>query len=231
MRNDPYANAPRLPEGEPLDPRALVGASSAIELEIGPGRGGFVFERVELDPAARIIGLEIRRKWATIVDQRIAARGFASRARVFAEDARGALPRFVPHCCSVVYVNFPDPWWKKKHQKRLVLLDPVVEQVARVLVPGGELFIQTDVEHRAEEYAAVVERSGHYVAWNEPARAGLEGAGATAHHAGGEHARAELLPGSAARVAENPHGARSPREHRAIADGLPIFRLRYRTRS
>jgi len=30
------------------------------------------------------------------------------------------------------------------------------------------------------------------------------------------------------RVAENPYNARSPREHRAITDGLPVFRLRYR---
>jgi tRNA (guanine-N7-)-methyltransferase len=36
--------------------------------------------------------------------------------------------------------------------------------------------------------------------------------------------------GSEARVAENPFSARSPREHRAIADGLPIFRLHYRRR-
>jgi tRNA (guanine-N7-)-methyltransferase len=34
-------------------------------------------------------------------------------------------------------------------------------------------------------------------------------------------------PGSP-RVAENPYNARSPREHRAITDGLPVFRLRYR---
>ena len=29
-------------------------------------------------------------------------------------------------------------------------------------------------------------------------------------------------------LAENPYGARSPREHRAIADGIPIYRLRFR---
>jgi tRNA (guanine-N7-)-methyltransferase len=35
------------------------------------------------------------------------------------------------------------------------------------------------------------------------------------------------VPGSP-RLSENPYGARSPREHQAIADGLPVHRLRYR---
>jgi tRNA (guanine-N7-)-methyltransferase len=36
------------------------------------------------------------------------------------------------------------------------------------------------------------------------------------------------MPLHAGFVAENPYQARSPREHRAIADGLPIYRLHYR---
>src|SRR3954453_9632771 len=51
MKTNPYEHAPRLPEGEQIDPRLLVGAFAApIEIEIGPGRGGFVFERLAADP-------------------------------------------------------------------------------------------------------------------------------------------------------------------------------------
>jgi tRNA (guanine-N7-)-methyltransferase len=111
----PYADAPRLPEGSDLGPALLVGADSPIELEIGPGRGGFLFERLAADPGVRIVGLEIRRKWATLVDRRLAALGYGARARVFAEDAREALKRFAPSTVEVVFVHFPDPWWKKRH--------------------------------------------------------------------------------------------------------------------
>src|SRR5262245_2543089 len=155
-RPNPYADAPRLPDTGPVDPRALVGAGSrAIELEIGPGRGGFLFERLAEDPELRIVGLEIRRKWASIVDGRLADRGHGSRARVFAEDARYALARFVPESVTRVFVHFPDPWWKKRHHKRLVLGAPLLVEVARVLVPGGEVFVQTDVEERAAGYEAL----------------------------------------------------------------------------
>jgi tRNA (guanine-N7-)-methyltransferase len=197
----PYSDAPRLPEGKPLDPRTLLGTMSPVEVEIGPGRGGFIYERVAADPTVRIIGLEIRRKWATIVDRRLVALGHAPRARVFAEDARDALSRFVDQSVDKVFVHFPDPWWKKKHQKRLVISAPLLDELARVLVPGGDVFVQTDVEERAQRYEELF-----------AAHAGFEPC------AGGP------------RIAENPFVARSPRERRAETDGLPVFRLRYRNR-
>jgi tRNA (guanine-N7-)-methyltransferase len=201
MKTNPYAHAPRLPEGESTDPRLLVGAvADAIELEIGPGRGGFMFERLDADPSVRILGLEIRRKWATLVDERLRAKGLGERARVLAEDAKSALPRFPEGCARAVFVHFPDPWWKKRHHKRLVVTPELLAQVCRVLRSGGELFIQTDVSERAQAYAELLA------------------------------AEPRLHPIGAAPpfVEENPFGARSPREHRAIADGLPIYRLHFR---
>jgi tRNA (guanine-N7-)-methyltransferase len=199
MKTNPYEHAPRLPEGESVDPRLLVGAGAApIEIEIGPGRGGFVFERLAADPEVRMLGLEIRCKWATIVDDRLRERGLGERARVFAEDARSAFPRFPASCARAVFVHFPDPWWKKRHAKRLVIGADLLPEVCRVLEPGGALFIQTDVAERAQEYADLVA------------------------------AEPRLMPLHAGFVAENPYQARSPREHRAIADGLPIYRLHYR---
>jgi len=195
----PYADAPRLPEGPGLDPRPLLGATRPVELEIGPGRGGFILERVALEPDVRILGLEIRRKWATLVDQKLTTLGYGARARVFAEDARDTLPRFVNGSVGIAFLHFPDPWWKKRHQKRLVVSGALLSELERVLVPGGELFIQTDVEERADRYQSLID----------------------AHAA---FAPAQGQP----RVERNPFGAQSPRERRAVADGLPIVRLHYR---
>jgi tRNA (guanine-N7-)-methyltransferase len=201
MRIDPYAHAPRLPLDGTIDPCAIVGGGQIpVELEIGPGRGGFLFERVVAAPVA-LIGIEIRRKWATIVDERLRELGHGQRARVFAEDARGAIARFAEASFSAVYVHFPDPWWKKRHQKRLVVGYDFAKSLLRVLRPGGELFVQTDVEERAQSYHSLLES--------------VEG-----------FAPVE----SSAWVDENPYGARSSRERRAMADGLPIHRLRYHRR-
>ena len=144
-------------------------------------------------------------KWASVVDERLRAQALGARARVFNADAREALPRLGPDASvAVVYLHFPDPWWKKRHEKRLVMSPPLLDSISRLLADGGELFVQTDVEDRAGLYEAQI--SAHPL---------LEPAGDA--------------PGSP-HLAENPYGARSPREHRAIADGLPVHRLRYRRR-
>ncbi len=198
---NPYAHCPRLPVGDAIALDSLV-TGEHVELEIGCGRGGFVFERAVAVPNAAIVGLEVRRKWATIVDERLAKQGLGARCRVFAEDAKAAMPRLVPSGgVARVFMHFPDPWWKKRHEKRLVMGDVFLAEVSRLLVRGGELFVQTDVEDRAMAYAAQIESQGDFV----PA---------------GDLAGTPWLT-------ENPYEARSPREHRAIKDGLPVHRMRY----
>jgi tRNA (guanine-N7-)-methyltransferase len=201
----PYEDAPRLPEGERVEIRSLV-EGEWIELEIGPGRGWFLVERATVEPRAGLVGFEVRRKWATIVDGRLAKRGLGRRARVLAEDARYALPRIAPDASiRRVFVHFPDPWWKKRHHKRLVVRDDFLEQAARLLEDGGDLFVQTDVAERADAYESMVSLDPRF-----------EPRGDTA---------------ASARLTDNPYEARSPRERRAIADGLPVHRLRWqRTR-
>jgi tRNA (guanine-N7-)-methyltransferase len=185
-----------------VDVRTLA-SGEWVELEIGPGRGWFLVERAAAEPRAALVGLEIRRKWAAIVDARLAKRGLASRARVFAEDAAHALPRIGPDgSVRRVFLHFPDPWWKKKHRKRLVMQGAFLGEVARLLEPGGELFVQTDVEDRAVEYAHMVDLDLRFAPDGD-------------------------VTGSP-RIADHAYVARSPRERRAIADGLPVYRMRWR---
>lgn len=198
----PYEDAPRLTEQPRVDVRSLA-QGEWVELEVGPGRGWFLVERAEVEPRAALVGLEVRRKWAAVVDERLAARGLGARARVFAEDASLALPRLMPDgSLRRVFVHFPNPWWKKRHEKRLLVRDWFVDQVARLLEPDGELFVQTDVEERALSYETLVSLDARFVsAGDSPA---------------------------SPRIADNPYGARSPRERRAMKDGLPVHRMRWR---
>jgi tRNA (guanine-N7-)-methyltransferase len=200
----PYDDVERLPATDRVDLRSLV-LGARLELEIGPGRGWFLVERAQVEPRAGLVGVEIRRKWAAIVNARLAARGLSQRARVFAEDARTALPGLVPDA-SVrrVFVNFPDPWWKRRHEKRLLLEAGFLREVARLLEHNGELFVQTDVDHRAREYEELLGADACFCLAGDAAES--------------------------ARMADNPYLARSPRERRAMADGLPVHRMRWRRR-
>ena len=71
-------------------------AATGSRSSSAPGADGFSSSARRSSHGAALIGLEIRRKWASIVDGRLAAKGFGARARVFAEDARFALPATRP---------------------------------------------------------------------------------------------------------------------------------------
>jgi len=194
---------PELPESGSVDLTLLLAGSGPIELEIGPGRGMFVIERAIARADLRLLGIEVRRKWASVVDERLRRLGLGERARVVCADARQALPRLGPPAAvATVFLNFPDPWWKKRHQKRMVIGERLLDAAVRLLADGGEIFVQTDVPERADQYEQALAR-----------RPELEPAGDE--------------PGSA-RLAANPYQARSNREKRVEADGLPVCRLRFR---
>jgi tRNA (guanine-N7-)-methyltransferase len=199
MKNNPYANAARLPEGDRVAIGDVIPGGGELLLEIGSGRGAFALSYAALHPEVRVLALEIRRKHAAQLAERFAKREHVN-ARCFANDAREALKRLVPDASiDAVAIHFPDPWWKKRHAKRLVVADELVEQLARLVKPGGIVFVQTDVESRAEEYLARFE----------------------AHPA-----FRNAAPEGARFVDESPFApARSNREARAIADGLPVYRV------
>jgi len=189
--------------------KLLAAPVRRIEIEVGPGRGGFLFERLGAEPDLGIIAFEVSRKWTTLVNARLAKLGLGDRGRVFAEDARLALPRLSPAGqAACVYFHFPDPWWKKRHQKRLVMGLGVLDEVARLLRPGGELFVQTDVEERADLYETQILGHAAFEAYGEAA--------------------ANVGDRPSPRLADNPYGARSHRERRAIDDAIPVYRLRFR---
>ena len=189
------ALAPRLPEGG-LDLVEVFAPKHALEIEIGFGRGMFLVQRAVAAPGTGLLGIEIKDKLAVRVNERIARLGLGGSVRVLAGDVRTLLPQLRPSgCVGRVFMCFPDPWWKKRHARRRLLAAPLLDELARLLRPGGELFLQTDVEERAEGFVEALRA--------HPAFA-IAGDG---YHP------------------DNPYGARSNREARAIEDGLPIFRV------
>lgn len=187
--------APLPPEGE-IYLYDFFPQYGEIELEIGTGRGMFLFERSRHSPESYILGIEIKKKWAYKVSQRCEKEGI-ERARIMTGDARAIVPRINPaESVSRIFLHFPDPWWKKRHTKRRILGRDLLDDFLRLLKPGGELFIQTDVEQRAREYTMHI---GTCAGFTLAANNGF--------------------------VSENPYRARSNREKRAESDGIPIYRI------
>lgn len=186
--------APRAPD-RGFDLVEIFSSTAQIELEIGFGRGLFLIQRAAAAPSSQLLGLEIKQKLTYLVAQRCQRLGL-SQVQVMAGDARAVLPGVTPNASLArAFIHFPDPWWKKRHAKRRLLGEDILDQLARLLRPGGELFIQTDVEERMQEGLRQLLAHPAFV---------LSDGGLLDH---------------------NPFGAVSNREQRAIADGVPIYRI------
>jgi tRNA (guanine-N7-)-methyltransferase len=137
---------PPTDEPAPIVLPEMFGNNHPVELEIGSGKGLFLFNAAMADPSHNFLGIEVSRKYARIAAERLAAKQVPN-AKIWRGDARRVMARLTSETSlRAVHVYFPDPWWKKRHKKRRVFTDELVAQIARSLQPGGELRVASDVE-------------------------------------------------------------------------------------
>jgi tRNA (guanine-N7-)-methyltransferase len=144
----------------PPDWDQVFGFQGPLELEIGCGPAHFALEYCARHPAVRYVAFEWRKKYAREAAHQAEQRGLKN-LKVIEADARDEMPRlFRPGTLSVIHYQFPDPWWKRAHQKRSVLQPSSVGFLLELLVPGGKFDLRTDVEDRAQKMLAVLEGGG-----------------------------------------------------------------------
>ena len=196
--DNPYLHVPSFYDIEgPINPGELLGEGD-LELEIGFGRGQFIRERAA-NAKVKILGIETKRKLVYLCYQKAKEKKIDNLI-VMHGDAREVISRMQPEgVFQSVFIHFPDPWWKSRHQKRMVVTDEVTNNVVRLLKPGGQYFVQTDVDFRAEAYLKILQA----------------------------HPGLEPVSGDGM-VDENNFNARSSRERRAMELGMPVYRMLFR---
>jgi tRNA (guanine-N7-)-methyltransferase len=152
----------------PVSWPSLFGNANPVELEVGSGKGLFLANAATANPGHNFFGIELSRKYARKAAERVAKRKLTN-VRVLSGDARLFLAKYVPPLSlSAVHVYFPDPWWKARHKKRRVFAEPMVVDVERSLVPGGDLRVATDVEEYFGVIVALMATHPRFVRLPEP---------------------------------------------------------------
>ena len=132
------------PTGAPLDPAAIFGRSAPLVVEIGFGSGDHLLASAQARPETDFIGIEVHRPGAGRVLQLADKLGLGN-LRVLCADAVEILRERLPEgSLDEVVIFFPDPWPKKRHQKRRLIQPAFVAVLARSLRPGGRLRLATD---------------------------------------------------------------------------------------
>lgn len=184
-------------------PEVPVAAGVPIEVELGSAEAWFLMGRAREAPGRQYVGVEIRRELVDKANEECVRQGLPDVRSVYANMSVD-LPRlFRPGRVSRFFINFPDPWWKSKQQKRRVVGPALIDGLYDLLAPGGEVHVATDIFDLALDAMAALE---HEVPRRQY-----------------QNLRApwSFLPAS-------PFAARSRREVQCEGDGSRIWRLAYR---
>jgi tRNA (guanine-N7-)-methyltransferase len=140
----------------PTDWTALFGADRPLVLEIGFGYGHFLQHLARTKPDANVIGLEIANQCLDSAERAI-VRKHLTNVRVIQSMAETALHHlFVPNSLSEVHINFPDPWFKKRHGHRRLIQRDTLDVLVSRLQPGAMLYLATDIIEYAEMSAQLL---------------------------------------------------------------------------
>lgn len=125
-------------------------------LEIGFGMGEGLAEVAAAHPDTDYIGVEVHTPGVGSLLKQLGERGLTN-LRVIQHDAVEVLEKMIaPASLAGVQVFFPDPWHKKRHNKRRLIQPPLVALLASRLAPGGRLHLATDWEDYAVQMLEVL---------------------------------------------------------------------------
>ena len=124
--------------------RRLYGNHHPVAIEIGPGRGEFLCAAAVARPEWNFFAVERAATRTTAIEAALATAGLTN-ARVCWADAVCLLPLLPAASAAAVFIQFPDPWWKRRHFKRRVWIPALAAAIHHVLAPGAEVEFLTDV--------------------------------------------------------------------------------------
>ena len=179
--------------------------SQKIVVDVGCAKGTWILQNAEANRDINYLGLEIRRPVVEYCIQR-AKRWKLRNAHFLATNANIDLPNILSDLLkrglSIDMLTFhhPDPHFKKKHKKRRVVTDGLVETIASIVPSGFRIYLQSDIEDVCQGMTDTFLENAEY----KPA----QGYDAT------------CLEDNA-----SPHSVMTEREVATLKKGLPVFRM------
>lgn len=135
----------------------LFGNSNPLTVEIGFGMGDSILEMAAANPQINFLGIEVHKPGVGkllhgVVEQNL------SNVKVFCHDAKEILAHCLPPASIArLLIFFPDPWHKKRHNKRRLVQTDFITQQLPLLADGGRIHLATDWEPYAEHMVEAME--------------------------------------------------------------------------
>jgi len=135
-----------------LRPEDFFGNDRPFNVEIGIGNGEFISEYAKANPEQNYLGFEVMKR---IFNRAVvkARQVPAGNVRLIHFDATFIVSILEDGCVDNFYVNFPDPWPKKRHRRRRLVNETFLDLARYVLKRDGDLYFTSDFEDYAVEVA------------------------------------------------------------------------------
>ena len=132
-----------------------------VWLEIGFGGGEHLVWQAKANPGVGLVGCEpfedgIVKVLSAIDGEKL------DNIRLHADDGRAVLRSLLGARIGRAFILFPDPWPKKRHHKRRLVSEETLRELARVMRPGAELRIATDIGDYARWMLQAVRAEGSF---------------------------------------------------------------------
>ena len=174
-----------------------------IHIDVGSAKGEFLIELASIYPEWNFLGLDIRKTLVNSAERKRKKLGLENLKFLFC-NVNVSLEEWLSDLdydqLKRVSIQFPDPWFKRKHFKRRVLKNSFINSIARYMSKDGELFIQSDIFKLIESMTNIIDTSNYFD------RRFLDGL--------------KWLD-------KNPYSASTDREFFVIDKNLPIYRAMY----
>ena len=145
---NPLSNFFQLPLSLPSKSILFRESHYPIHLDIGSAKGEFLIELASKHPKWNFLGLEIREPLVTLSERKRKQLGLQNLKFLYC-NVNISLDEWLSDLdldqLKRVSIQFPDPWFKRKHLKRRVFKKSLLNSIARYMSRDGELFIQSDI--------------------------------------------------------------------------------------
>ena len=174
-----------------------------IHLDIGSAKGEFLIQLASKNPNWNFLGLEIRENLVNSSERKRKKLELQNLKFLFC-NVNVSLDEWLLDLdhdqLKRVSIQFPDPWFKRKHLKRRVLKTSLVNSIARSMSKNGEFFIQSDIIKLIESMTDIIDNSRYFYRKDVQGLKWLD---------------------------KNPYNVYTDRELFVLKNNLPVFRAMY----
>ena len=123
--------------------KKIFGNENPLHVELGTGKGDFICAMAEKNPQINFVGLEMEAEVVLKAARKIDEKNLPN-VKIIVFNVNQIEEIFAENEIDRLYINFCDPWPKKRHAKRRLTYITFLQKYKKILKPAGEIHFKTD---------------------------------------------------------------------------------------